>query len=47
MKIAIKFMAAVLVFIFYYVIFCAIEGMDFGDPWDKLMEWVKKDKKSQ
>ena len=42
MKIALKVTIAVVIFLTYYVVFCAIEGMDMGDPWKKLMDWAKK-----
>jgi len=42
MKVILKTIVAVLIFFSYYVIFCAIEGIDLGDPWNKLMKWAKK-----
>lgn len=45
MKTVLKFVFVIVVFVFYYVVFCAIEGMDFGDPWKKLMKWAKGESK--
>ncbi|WP_268876711.1 hypothetical protein [Konateibacter massiliensis] len=41
MKVMIKMIAAVIIFLVYYIVFCAIEGIDMGDPWKKLMKWAK------
>ncbi len=45
MKKGMKFVLAVLIFVFYYAIFCWIMGFDFGDPWGRLMKWVKNNEK--
>ncbi|MFA9377143.1 MAG: hypothetical protein ACERKZ_10380 [Lachnotalea sp.] len=42
MKMYLKFIVAILVFTIYYVIVSAIEEIDLGDPWNKLIKWVHK-----
>ncbi len=47
MKKFFKYMLGIGGCIFYYIVVCAILGVDVYDPWNKVMEWAQsKQKKS-
>lgn len=37
-----KIIFAIIIFLLYYMVLCWILGIDFTDPWEKLMQWAKK-----
>lgn len=38
-----KILLAAVLFALYYVGICWIFGGNFGDPWERLMKWAKKE----
>ncbi|PWJ50145.1 hypothetical protein [Faecalicatena contorta] len=38
----VRYIAAIMLSVLYYIVFCWIMGCDCGDPWKKLIEWAKK-----
>lgn len=47
MKKFLKWMLGIGGCIFYYIVICAILGIDVYDPWDKMKSWVKGEKKEK
>ena len=47
MKKFLKIMLGIGGCIFYYIVVCALLGIDAFDPWEKVMEWIKSEKKEQ
>lgn len=42
-----KFMLGLGGCVFYYIVICALLGVDVFDPWEKVMSWVKGDKREK
>ena len=42
MKLILKMIVAFGAFVGYYVLFCLVMGMDWEDPWNKLIKWARK-----